>query len=99
LAFDENARFGSHADRAVCGKRGLVTLAKNPRLAATAVANALTVATHAFFIDRGLGASDCHLSRFYQIKETALVKQENERQREIEVRYTALSLLARRPGK
>ena len=46
-------RFGSHADRAFCGKRGLVGPAKKPRLAATAVANTLTVATHAFFIRGG----------------------------------------------
>ena len=36
-----------------CGKPGLVKPAKSPRLAATAVANTLTVATHAYFIGRG----------------------------------------------
>ena len=36
---------GSHADRALCGKRGLVRPLQNPRLATTAVANALTVAS------------------------------------------------------
>ncbi len=39
---------GSHADHAVCWKHGL--LKKNPRLAVTTVANALTVATRANFI-------------------------------------------------
>jgi len=43
----ENARFGSHADRAVRGKRGHLSN-KSPRLAATAVVDALTVATNAF---------------------------------------------------
>ena len=51
-AFYENVRFGSHADRVVGGTRGLVYSAKNPPLAATAVANALTVATNAFVIGR-----------------------------------------------
>ena len=50
--FYEITRSGSHADRAFCGKRGLVKPAKSPRLAATAVANALTVATNDFLIDR-----------------------------------------------
>jgi hypothetical protein len=45
--------FGSHADRAVCEKRGLVKPVKSPRLAANAVANALTVATPAIFIGGG----------------------------------------------
>ena len=49
----ENAGLGGHADRAVCGKRGPVLLSKSPRLAATAVANTLTVATNAIFIGRG----------------------------------------------
>jgi hypothetical protein len=44
-------RLGSHADRALGGKRGPVKLRGNPRLAATVVANTLTVATHAFFMD------------------------------------------------
>ena len=51
--FHENARLGSHADRAFCGKRGLVKPAKTPRLAATGVANMLTVATNAIFIRGG----------------------------------------------
>jgi hypothetical protein len=37
----------------VSGKRGPVELRKIPRLAATVVANMLTVATHALFMDRG----------------------------------------------
>ncbi len=41
----ETARFGSHADRAVCGKRGLVKPVKSLRFVASAVANALTVAS------------------------------------------------------
>ena len=49
--FNEYARLGSHADRAVCGKRGHLS-DKSSRLAASAVANALTVATNALFIDR-----------------------------------------------
>ena len=43
--FCGNVGSGSHADRAVCGKRGFVEPTKDPRLAATAVANVLTVAT------------------------------------------------------
>ena len=48
----EDARLGSNADREVCGKRGHLS-DKSPRLAATAVANALTVATNVIFIDLG----------------------------------------------
>jgi hypothetical protein len=39
------------------------------------------------------------MNSFYQIKETALVKQENERQREREAKFATPSPLAQRPGK
>ncbi|HVN82684.1 MAG TPA: hypothetical protein VMW38_27115 [Terriglobia bacterium] len=48
--FHENGRSGSHADRTVCWKRGH-SFDKSPRLAATAVAKALTLATHPISID------------------------------------------------
>ena len=44
-------RFGSHADRAVCGKRGLVKAMKDLRLSAILVAKELTVVTNAIFIE------------------------------------------------
>ena len=64
-------RFGSHADRAFCGKRGLVGPPKNPRLAATAVANTLTVATHAFFICGG--ELEVVMGHFHEIRRTVSV--------------------------
>ncbi len=50
--FHENASFGSHADRFFPGGVGFWLLGRNPRFAATAVANTLTVATPPIFIDR-----------------------------------------------
>ncbi len=49
----KKASLGSHADRSFPGGVGFWLVGRSPRFAATAVANTLTVATTAIFIDRG----------------------------------------------